>query len=575
MRIKGSGASAGIALGKAFVLPTWEWEMSDQAIDVHDLAKEFERLYEGIRSSKDELEHIKHELVDVIGQEESTIFDAHMAILDDPVFMSEVQGIIRRQYKAAEVAVKEAIEKFANMFDLLDDEYMKERAMDIKDVGNRLIKHLIGMPEITLPDNNQPFILVAKELTPSQLAHLSTEHVLGIVTMTGGRTSHSVIMARAMGIPFVIGFEGGIDLPIQTGDMLIIDGDCGILHIHPDEPTIQAYQLKKQSWLRKKEQLLQIMDVPTVTRDGVEVRLEANMNSVKEIDKVLQSDVGGVGLLRTEFLFLDRDTMPSEDEQFEAYREAVERLDGKPITIRTLDIGGDKRIDYIYLPEEENPFLGYRAIRVCLNRLDMFKTQLRAIIRASHYGNVKIMYPLISSVEEVRKANDLLEQAKEELRQEGVPFADEIKVGIMIEVPSAVIIADLLAKEVDFFSIGTNDLVQYILAVDRMNENIASYYEPFHPAVMRMLNQLAAAAHQAGIELSVCGEMAGDVRAVPIWLGLGIHDLSMTVQSLLPVKQRILELQADESKALLQEVLRCESSEQVLHLLDQRVSSTC
>lgn len=568
MSIKGTGASPGIAIGKAFVLPTWEWEMPDQPIDVNDMAAEFERLYDGIRSSKRELNDIKEELTQMIGSEESNIFDAHLAILEDPVFMSEVQGIIRRQYKAAEVAVKEAIEKFANMFDLLDDDYMKERAMDIKDVGNRLIKHLIGAPEVKLPEDNQPFVLVAKELSPSQLAHLKPEHVLGIVTMAGGQTSHSAIMARALGIPFVLGIESKVEDPIQTGDLVIVDGQTGMLYVNPEPQIVQQYQQKKQAWVEQKENLLKLVNVPAMTLDGKKLRIETNINAIKELDIALKFGTCGVGLFRTEFLYMDRDEMPQEEEQFQIYRQAVEKLGGRPLTIRTLDIGGDKQLDYFDFPEEDNPFLGYRAIRISLDRPKIFKTQLRAILKASHYGNIRLMYPMITSINELRQANSYLDEAKAELREKGILFDENIQVGLTIEVPAAAAIADLLAKEVDFFSIGTNDLTQYVLAVDRMNEHIAHMYDSYHPAIIRVLKQIADAAQKEGVGIAVCGELAGDPKAVPLWIGLGITELSMAASSMLGVKSKILSCDSSHCQQLFQEILKCATSEEIHELLD-------
>ncbi|GIO90408.1 phosphoenolpyruvate--protein phosphotransferase [Paenibacillus lactis] len=546
--IQGIGAATGVAIGKAFVLPHWELDLPDSELDAVDLAKEFERLYEGIRTSKNEIEYIKNEFKEMVGHEESQIFDAHLAILDDPVFMNEIQGIIERQYKAAEVAVKEAIDHFVSMFDLLDDEYMKERALDIKDVGNRLLKHLLGAPEVKLPSDTQPYILVAKELSPSQLVHLNPSHVLGIVTLNGGKTSHSAIMARALGIPMVSGIENKLEKPIQTGELLIVDGDAGHLYLEPDPPTLERYEGIRDEQRKRKEQLQLLATVDAVTKDGTFFNLAANMSSVKELDIALQNGAKGVGLFRTEFLYMDRHSFPTEEEQFEVYRHVVEKAGQSSVVIRTFDIGGDKQLDYFSLPEEDNPFLGYRAIRICLDRTELFQTQLAAILRASAFGNVKIMYPMISSVEEIRQANGILHQAMADLDRRGIAYDPNIKVGIMIEVPAAVAIADLLAEEADFFSIGTNDLVQYVLAVDRMNEQIAHMYHPFHPAVLRMLRTTVEAAHQAGIPVSVCGELAGDERAIPIWLELGVKDLSMSPQSLLRVKHRILNTNAAEAK---------------------------
>lgn len=567
--IRGIGASSGIAMGQAFVIPTWEWDFPEKMIDVTDLAYEFERLYDGIRSSKDELELIKQEIKEVVGQDQAYIFDAHLAILEDPIFMNEIQGIIELQYKAAEVAVKEVIDKFVGMFNLIDDEYMKERALDIKDVGNRLLKHLLGDTSSTVPPIDHPYILVAKELTPSQLAHLDPANVLGLLTILGGTHSHVSIMARAMSVPYVLGLEGKLLRPIQNGDFLIIDGQEGTLYINPDKATIERYQARKKNWLDFKESLQEIADVAPVTLDKSYVNLHANINSVLEIDQVLRNGASGVGLFRTEYLYMDRDSLPSEDEQFEVYRHAARQLKGRPIVIRTLDIGGDKKLDYMPLAKEDNPFLGYRAIRISLDRKDLFMIQLRAILRASHYGNVKIMYPMVTSLDEVREAKALLEKAKAELLAQGMPFNTNIEVGLTIEVPAAALIADVLAGEVNFMSIGTNDLVQYVLAVDRMNENIAHLYNPYHPAVIRLLKNVIDAAKSVGIPVGVCGEMAGDIRALPIWLGLGIEELSISVQTLLQVKHRLLSSDAKKCKQLVNQILVCKTSDEIIELLAQ------
>lgn len=565
--VEGIGASSGIAMGKAFVIPTWEWDFPEKLIDVTDLAYEFERLYDGIRHSKDEIELIKQEFVSVLGEEQTQIFDAHLAILEDPIFMNEVQGIMQRQYKAAEVAVKEAIDKFVGMFDLLDDGYMKERALDIKDVGNRLLKHLLGALEETLPPKDQPYILVAKELIPSQMVHLDVNLALGLVTMLGGKTSHVAIMARAMSVPYVLGLEGKLQTPIQNGDYLIIDGDEGVVYVNPADDVIEKYKARKETWQAVQEQLQKLAHLPTRTEDGRQMHLAANISSVKELDLVMKNGASGVGLFRTEFLYMDRSSFPEEEEQFTVYREVAERLGGKPVVIRTLDVGGDKHLDYLALPEEENPSLGYRAIRIMLDRTDLFKTQLRAILRASHYGYVKILYPMISSLDELRRANEVLEEAKKELAAEGIPFRSDIEVGIMIELPAAVMISDLLAQKVDFFSIGTNDLVQYVLAVDRMNETVAHLYDPFHPSVLRMLKITADHAHKHGTHISVCGELAGDVRALPIWIALGITDLSMSVQSILKVKNSLLQSRHSDGEKIWAELAGCASSAEVVTVL--------
>ncbi|MDF2658921.1 MAG: phosphoenolpyruvate-protein phosphotransferase [Paenibacillus sp.] len=563
--VKGSGGAVGIAIGKAFVLPDWEWELTEQPIDVNDMAFEFERLYEGVRISKSELQQIKTDIAEVLGVEESNIFDAHLAILEDPVFMNEVAGIIQRQYKAAEVAVKEVVDKFVNMFDLLDDEYMKERALDIKDVGTRLLKHLLGSFEETKPPVDQPFIIVARELTPSQLAHLDPNQLLGIVTASGGKTSHTAIMARAMGIPFIFNVEGGA----QTGDLLILDGETGEVHVNPEQSVVEAYTQRRLQLDQERERLRAVVNVPSETRDGREVNLYANITSLAELEQALKHGVKGVGLFRTEMLYMDRHTWPKEDEQFEVYKAAAQKLDGQPLVIRTLDIGGDKLLDYISLPEEDNPVLGYRGIRISIDRRDLFKTQLKAILRASSFGNVKILFPMISSIEEVRRAREVLELAMQELQRAGQPYNANIEIGIMIEVPAAVAIADLLAQEVQFFSIGTNDLVQYVLAVDRMNERISHLYEPYHPAVLRMLRATVEAARRNGISVSVCGELAGDADALPMWLGLGVHDLSMSSHSVLDVKRRLIDSSEKEGAELLDKLLACRTCTEMKSLIHE------
>ena len=561
--VRGFGGASGFAIGRAFVLPSLELELPDKLVDVADLAVEFEKLYEGIRCSKSEIENIKQDISDLIGEEESNIFNAHLAILEDPIFMNEIQGLMQRHYKAAEVAVKETIDKFVSMFDLLDDDYMKERAADIKDVGNRLLKHLLGDWEEADPPADTPYILVAKELSPSHLARLDSAQVLGVVTMLGGTTSHAAIMLRAMGIPFVMGMENRLPAAIQTGDILVIDGDEGSVIVNPPQDVIAVYEEKRSRAAANLERLKQIAHVPTVTKDSVKMELKVNISSAKELDMALKYGAKGVGLFRTEFLYMDRVSLPLEDEQYEVYREAAVKLGERPLVIRTLDIGGDKSVSFMNLPQEDNPALGYRAIRILLDCRELFKTQLKAILRASLHGNIRIMYPMISSVDEVRQANEILEQAKQELTEEGKPFKDNTPVGIMIEVPAAVVVADLLAEEVQFFSIGTNDLIQYALAVDRMNETVSSRYDPYHPAVLRLLKQVADAAKASGIPVSVCGELAGDPEAIPLWLGLGIHELSMSVQCLLPVKEQVLQSDAQTGRSFLEEALRLRRSSEI------------
>lgn len=568
--IQGIGAAAGVAIGRAFVLPDWELDIQERRLETIDLGKEFERLHEGIITSKHEIEEIRNEIQQLVGKEESTIFDAHIAILEDPAFMSEIRGIIERQYKAAEVAVKEAIDHFVSMFDLLDDEYMKERALDIKDVGNRLLKHLLGTPEITLPKPNQPYILVAKEFSPSQLVHLNPSHVLGMVTMIGGKSSHSAIMARALGIPLVSGYENKLDQTIQTGDLLVIDGDQGALFINPDPEVVDKYTAIAEKLKRRKEHLQLLASEAAITKDHVRFQLAGNISSQKEFELAIKHGAEGVGLFRTEFIYMNRPSFPTEEEQFEIYRKVAELAGQQSVVIRTLDIGGDKQLEYFPLPGEDNPFLGYRAIRISLDRKDLFKTQLQSILRASAYGNVKIMYPMISSVEEIRSANAILREAMADLDRRGIAYNREIPVGIMIEIPAAAACADLLAAECDFFSIGTNDLVQYVLAVDRMNEKIAHMYRPFHPAVLRMLKSAVDGARLRGIPVSVCGELAGDERALPLWAYLGVRNLSMSPQALLRLKHRILNISVEEEAVIGKQCYASRTMQEIDNLLTSR-----
>lgn len=566
--IRGVGASSGIAMGKAYVLPDPEWNLPDKLIDVDDRAFEFERLYDGIRQSKSELELIKHEITELVGQEESYIFDAHLAILDDPIFMNEIQTMIQRQSKSAEAAVKEVIDKFVNMFDLLDDDYMKERALDIKDVGNRLLKHLLGATDMSFPSMDQPFILVAKEISPSQLVHLERSHLLGMVTMVGGTTSHTAIMARAMGIPLVMGLEGKLDKAIQSGEELILDGEEGLVILSPTPDQILLYNDRKHIWKQRQEKLQTVAGIEPVTKDGITLNITANISTLKELEQALKNGARGVGLFRTEFIYMDRSTLPSEEEQFEVYKKAAESLKGKPLVIRTLDIGGEKQLDYLTLPIEENPSLGYRAIRVSLDQTELFKTQLKALLRASYYGRVKILYPMISSLEELYKANAILQTAKDELDAKMIPYRKDIEVGIMIEVPAAAIIADQLAQQVDFFSIGTNDLVQYVLAVDRMNESVAQLYNPFQPSIIKLLKYTIDSAHEAGIAVSICGELAGDPKALPIWLGLGLKEISMSPHTILQVKERLISIEGRKCGPMLDTILKCRTSAEILAILE-------
>lgn len=569
MRYHAIGAAPGIAVGPAFNLPQWEYELPDRIVDAAQLGHELQRLYEGVSISKSEIEELKRDISDYFSEEELRIFDAHIAILEDPQFIKEVQNVIREQYKVAEVAVKEVMDQFSHLFEQLEDQVMQHRSLDIRDVGNRLLKHLIGSMHVVEPPDT-PYIVVAKELTPSQLAHLDPARLKGIVLLSGSPNSHTVIMARALGIPCVVGLENQLRTPIQSGDLLIIDGVRGIIEVNPDERTLEKVRLMQEEHHRIHAELETIARLPTVTTDGIPVQLLANIGFVTEIQDELLRNAEGVGLHRTEFEYLHRMIWPAEDQLYASYRSAVEKLAGRPYVIRTLDIGADKQLPYYEFAKEDNPSLGVRAIRFSLQHRDKFRTQLRAIVRASRHGPIKLMYPFISSVDEIREANRMLAEVKEELARElpaegsGESAARmSIETGIMVELPAAVTIIDLLLEEVDFISIGSNDLVQYLLAVDRMNPKVANLYDPYHPAVLRAFRRIVEAARAANKPVSVCGELAGVPEYAPIWIGLGITRLSMSQPAILPLKKHIRNLSAAHCRELTEELFRLRTSEEI------------
>jgi len=572
MQYHAIGAAPGIAIGTAFSMPQWEYELPDRIVDTAQLGQELQRLYEGVSISKTELEELKQDISAYLGEDELRIFDAHIAILEDPQFIKEVQNVIRQQYKVAEVAVKEVMDQFSHLFEQLEDQVMQDRSLDIRDVGNRLLKHLIGSMNVIEPPEDDPYIIVAKELTPSQLAHLDPKLLMGIVILTGSANSHTAIMARALGIPCVVGLEHALDTPIQTGDLVIIDGGRGIIELNPDEETVANVEQLQEEQRRYQADLSTLAALPAITSDGTMIELLANIGFATEIHDELLHHAEGIGLHRTEFEYLDRNSWPSEEQLYMGYRTAVEKLQGRTYVIRTLDIGADKQLTYCDIPEEDNPSLGMRAIRFTLHHADKFKTQLRAILRASGHGPVKLMYPFISSIDEVREAKRLLEEVKLELMNEMLvaePSSMNIETGIMIELPAAVTIADILVDEVDFISIGTNDLVQYILAVDRMNARVASLYDPYHPAVLRAFRQIAVAAREANKPVSVCGELAGVPEYLPIWIGLGITRLSMSQPAILPLKKHVRRLSAKQCRILTEDLFRCRKSEQIRTLVKQ------
>lgn len=493
--------------------------------------------------------------------------------MQDEEFVGQAKEKVRQEAVNAEFALQEVTQQLVDIFTSMDSEYMRERAADFRDVSQRVLGLLSGKKSAQLSDFDEAVVLFAHDLTPSDTAQLDRSKVAGFATNIGGRTSHSAIMARSMEIPAVVGLQHATE-SVETGDMIMLDGSSGIILINPDEDTLSLYREKKQKFEKRQEEMKLYKDKPSVTADGHEVELVANIGNPQDALGARNNGAEGVGLYRTEFLYMGRDSFPSEEEQYNSYVTVCETIGSdKPVVIRTLDIGGDKELPYLELPKEMNPFLGYRAIRLCLDRKDLFKTQLRAILRASAHGNVKLMYPMISTITELREANAILAETKAELDEEGIVYNKGMEVGMMIEVPAAAIIADQLAKEVDFFSIGTNDLVQYTMAADRMNEQVSHLTQPFNPAVLRLIRMVIDAAHQEGKWAGMCGEMAGNLKAVPILLGLGLDEFSMSASSVLSVRVLLSRLNRDEMKQLAEEALALETAEEIQYLVVERVAA--
>ncbi len=491
-----------------------------------------------------------------------------MMILDDPEMCGQIEAKIKEAKINAEWAVKEVAEMFIEMFKSMDNEYMRERAADIKDVTGRVIRNLLGVKIIDLSNLEEEAIVVAEDLTPSDTAQMDKVKVLGFVTKIGGRTAHSAIMARTLGIPAVVGVGQEFE-SIKSGDNLVFDGKEGIVFVNPEEEVLNKFREKKKEFEELTEKLKTFIGKESKTKDGIKVELSANIGTPNDVDSILKNDGEGIGLYRTEFLYMDRERFPTEEEQFEAYKIVAQRMEGKPVVIRTLDIGGDKDLPYMDFPQEMNPFLGYRAIRLCLDRKDIFKTQLRALLRASAYGNIKIMFPMISSIEELRQAKKVLEEVRIELRKEEVCFNEGMEVGMMVEVPAVAIMSDVFAKEVDFFSIGTNDLIQYTTAVDRGNKDIAHLYNQFHPALLRLIKMVIDNGHREGIWVGMCGEVAGDPKMIPLLIGMGLDEFSMSPASILKARWIIsgISKQAMEEKA--QKIIKFATAEEVKRELEK------
>jgi phosphoenolpyruvate-protein phosphotransferase (PTS system enzyme I) len=564
--MKGTAASPGIEIGKVFVLREHQIVINRNSLSEEKLDGEIKRFNSAVETTRNQLEEIKEKAERELGEDKAEIFAAHLMVMDDPELFDQVLGKINSEKITAENALSQVIDSFIEMFSSIEDEYLRERSADVKDVGTRMLKNMLGIAIETLTDISEEVIVVAKDLTPSDTAQMNKEKVKAFATDMGGRTSHTAIMARSLEIPAVVGL---VDITgrAKNGDKIIIDGNKGLVFLNPDDETMTKYEKLKADYLEYRKTLKELKELPAETSDNARrIEISANIGTPKDVNSAMDNGAEGVGLYRTEFLYMDRDNLPSEEEQYEAYKVVGESMAPRPIIIRTLDIGGDKKLSYLQMPEEMNPFLGWRAIRICLDRTDIFKTQLRAILRASHYGKLRIMYPMISSLSEIKRANVVLNEAKQELRAEGIPFDENIEVGIMIEIPSAAVIADILAKHVDFFSIGTNDLIQYTIAVDRMNENISYLYEPLHPAILRLIKNVIDASHKEGKWTGMCGEMAGDTSATAILLGMGMDEFSMSASSIPLVKKIIRSLTYDKAKEIADKALSLEDPEEIRKL---------
>lgn len=558
--LKGTGASPGISMGK--VLKKVEEELKIVKTVVNNIEEEVSLFKKAMDKAIEELTVVKDKAFKELGEDKAQIFEAHIMVLQDPELIGATVEKIEKENVNAGFAFKEISDSYIAIFEAMDNEYMRERAADIRDVSGRVLNAIYGIKTIDLSSLAEEVILVSRDLTPSDTATMDKAKVLGFLTDIGGRTSHTAIMARTLEIAAVVGL-GNITELVSDGDYVVFNGETGEVVINPSEEIITNYKELKNSYEKEKLEMEAMKGQESVTLDGRHVELAGNIGTPKDVKGLLKNDAEGVGLYRTEFLYMDRENLPTEEEQFEAYKEVLSSTNPRPIVIRTLDIGGDKELSYLKFDKEMNPFLGYRAIRICLDRTDIFKTQLRALLRASMYGNLRIMYPMISSLEELLKANEILEETKNDLKSEGIEFSDKIEVGMMIEVPSAAIISDILASHVDFFSIGTNDLIQYTTAVDRMNENVHYLYNPFNPAVLRLIKMVIDNGQKAGIWVGMCGEMAGDKKMIPILLGMGLDEFSMSPISILPARKLIRTFTMERARKVWDDVSKLGKAEEI------------
>ncbi|MUG45384.1 phosphoenolpyruvate--protein phosphotransferase [Paenibacillus woosongensis] len=564
LNINGIAASAGVAIAPVFKLEHPDYTVKRREIE--DPAAENARLDEALSKSQQELEAIKARTHQELGEKKAEIFESHLLILNDPELLTPVRDKINTEKVSAEFALNETAQQFISMFENMKSDYLKERAADMRDVTKRVLTHLLGLNYVNPAEISEEVIVVAEDLTPSDTAQLNRKYVKGFTTNIGGRTSHSAIMARSLEIPAVVGTKDVLS-QVNNGDLLIVDGLDGAVIVNPSPEVVEQYTAKRDQHLQQIEEWKKLREVPTASRDGIHVELAANIGTPNDVAGVLENGGEGVGLYRTEFLYMGRTELPSEEVQFNAYKTVLEKMEGKPVVVRTLDIGGDKELPYLDLPKEMNPFLGFRAVRLCLERTDIFRTQLRALLRASTYGNLRIMFPMIATLDEFRQAKALLLEEKDKLAAEGVSVSEDIQIGIMVEIPATAVLADQFAKEVDFFSIGTNDLIQYTMAADRMNERVSYLYQPYNPAILRLVKMVIDAAHKEGRWAGMCGEMAGDSTAIPLLLGLGLDEFSMSATSILPARSQIAKLSKAEMQELAAKALQLSTAEEVVELV--------
>jgi len=569
--LQGIAASDGIAIAKVYTLT--EPDLSFTKISVENTDKEISRLEEALAVSTKEIELIKETALKNLGEEEAQVFEAHLMVLSDPELVGQVKDAITSQKVNAEHALKEVSDMFISIFAGMEDNpYMQERAADIRDVSKRILANLLGVKIPSPATIKDEVVVVAGDLTPSDTAQLNRQYVKAFVTDIGGRTSHSAIMARSLEIPAIVGTKEITSLA-KDGDLIIIDGLSGDVFLNPSEDVVAEYRAKAEAFAAQQAEWEKLKDADTFTKDGHQVELAANIGTPKDLEGVINNGAEGVGLYRTEFLYMDSHDMPTEEDQFEAYKAVLEGMNGKPVVVRTMDIGGDKELPYLPLPHEMNPFLGYRAIRISLNEPEMFRTQLRALLRASVYGKLRIMFPMIATLNDFRGAKALLLEEKAKLVAEGVAVSDDIQVGIMIEIPAAAVLAHQFAKEVDFFSIGTNDLIQYTMAADRMNERVSYLYQPYNPSILTLIKHVIDSAHKEGKWAGMCGEMAGDQTAVPLLVGLGLDEFSMSASSVLKTRSLISKLTLEEMKALADKAINeCATVQEVEALVEEAVS---